>query len=115
MKRIATRIPRVGIFFGSVIAVAAIVHSTTSFALGTEEQRAACTPDVFRLCASQIPNIDAIVNCLKTNKKNLSAGCQAAFVARPGMVLSPLSDRPAVTGPDLAAVVDQIVAIDLTR
>jgi 2-haloacid dehalogenase len=43
----------------------------------------------------------------------LSAGCQAAFVARPGMVLSPLSDRPAITGPDLAAVVDQIVATDV--
>jgi 2-haloacid dehalogenase len=43
----------------------------------------------------------------------LSAGCQAAFVARPGMVLSPLSDRPAITGPDLAAVVNQIIATDL--
>jgi 2-haloacid dehalogenase len=44
----------------------------------------------------------------------LSAGCQAAFVARPGMVLSPLSDRPAIIGPDLAAVADQIVAADVT-
>jgi 2-haloacid dehalogenase len=43
----------------------------------------------------------------------LSAGCQAAFVARQGMVLSPLSDRPAIIGPDLAAVVDQIVATDV--
>jgi 2-haloacid dehalogenase len=43
----------------------------------------------------------------------LSAGCQAAFVARPGMVLSPLSDRPEITGPDLAAVTDQIIAIDV--
>jgi 2-haloacid dehalogenase len=42
----------------------------------------------------------------------LSAGCQAAFVARPGMVLSPLSDRPGITGPDLAAVVEQIIATD---
>jgi 2-haloacid dehalogenase len=42
----------------------------------------------------------------------LSAGCQAAFVARPGMVLSPLSDRPGILGPDLAAVVGQIIATD---
>jgi 2-haloacid dehalogenase len=42
----------------------------------------------------------------------LSAGCQAAFVARPGMVLSPLSDQPDIIGPDLAAVVGQIIATD---
>jgi 2-haloacid dehalogenase len=42
----------------------------------------------------------------------LAAGCQAAFVARPGMVLSPLGDPPAITGPDLAAVVQQIISID---
>ena len=42
----------------------------------------------------------------------LSAGCQAAFVARPGMVLSPLGDRPSIIGPDLAAVVEQIIATD---
>jgi len=83
MKKIATTIPRLGIFLGSVIAVTAMLHATASSAPGTEEQRAACTPDVFRLCASQIPNIDAIVNCLKTNKKNLSAGCQAVFNAPP--------------------------------
>jgi len=45
----------------------------------------------------------------------LSAGCQAAFVARPGMVLSPLSDRPGIIGPDLAAVAEQIIATDEVR
>ena len=42
----------------------------------------------------------------------LSAGCQAAFVARPGMVLSPLGRGPAIIGPDLASVADQIIAAD---
>ncbi len=42
----------------------------------------------------------------------LAAGCQAAFVARPGMVLSPLGDPPGITGPDLAAVAEQIIRID---
>ncbi|HWX82878.1 MAG TPA: hypothetical protein VNZ48_04680 [Xanthobacteraceae bacterium] len=81
MKQIEKKIPRPRILLGSVVAVTAIFYSTISFAVGTEEQRAACTPDVFRLCASQIPNVDAIVACLKTNKKNLSAGCQAVFNA----------------------------------
>ena len=42
----------------------------------------------------------------------LSAGCQAAFVARPGMVLSPLGRRPDISGPDVASVADQIIATD---
>ncbi|MFN2518201.1 MAG: HAD hydrolase-like protein, partial [Jatrophihabitantaceae bacterium] len=40
----------------------------------------------------------------------LAAGCTAAFVARPGMVLSPLGRQPDIVGADLAAVVSQIVA-----
>lgn len=42
----------------------------------------------------------------------LRAGCAAAFVARPGMVLDPLFERPDVTGPDLRAVADQILKVD---
>jgi 2-haloacid dehalogenase len=42
----------------------------------------------------------------------LAAGCQAAFVGRPGMVLSPLGDQPTITGPDLSAVIEQIIATD---
>jgi 2-haloacid dehalogenase len=42
-----------------------------------------------------------------------AAGCRAAFVARPGMVLSPISPRPDIVGADLDAVVDQIIATDI--
>jgi 2-haloacid dehalogenase len=42
----------------------------------------------------------------------LTAGCKAAFVARPGMVLSPIGPRPDIVGADLGAVVDQIMALD---
>ena len=40
----------------------------------------------------------------------LAAGCAAAFVARPGMVLSPLGPQPDVVGSDLAEVADQLIA-----
>lgn len=40
------------------------------------------------------------------------AGCAAAFVARPGMVLDPLIPRPDVVGTDMAEVVDQILALE---
>jgi 2-haloacid dehalogenase len=39
----------------------------------------------------------------------LQAGCAAAFVARPGMVLNPLFERPDVIGSDLREVADGIL------
>ena len=44
----------------------------------------------------------------------LAAGCQAAFVARPGMVLSPIGDQPDIVEPDIARVVHRILAVDTT-
>ena len=42
----------------------------------------------------------------------LRAGCAAAFVARPGMVLDPLVERPNVVGTDLREVADRILEIE---
>jgi hypothetical protein len=46
---------------------------------GTAEQRRACTPDVYRLYAGEIPNVRAITACLQRQKGNLSAACRAAM------------------------------------
>jgi hypothetical protein len=46
---------------------------------GTEQQRMACTPDAFRLCWNEIPNVSQIVTCLIREKPRLSEGCRAAF------------------------------------
>lgn len=46
---------------------------------GTPEQRRACTPDVYRLCAGEIPNARAITVCLRRQKASLSPGCAAVF------------------------------------
>jgi 2-haloacid dehalogenase len=40
------------------------------------------------------------------------AGCAAAFVARPGMVLDPLAEPPDVVGADLSAVAASIIAAE---
>jgi 2-haloacid dehalogenase len=42
----------------------------------------------------------------------LRAGCAAAFVARPGMVLDPLVQRPDVVGSDLREVADRILELE---
>jgi 2-haloacid dehalogenase len=42
----------------------------------------------------------------------LRAGCAAAFVARPGMVLDPLVESPDVVGADLSQVADRILQME---
>lgn len=42
----------------------------------------------------------------------LWAGCKAAFVARPGMVLDPIHEPPDVVGRDLREVADKIIAAE---
>jgi hypothetical protein len=46
---------------------------------GTPQQKRACTPDVYRLCAGEIPNVRAITNCLRRQKASLSEACRAVF------------------------------------
>jgi len=46
---------------------------------GTMGQQMACTPDVWRLCSAQVPDVDRIVACLRRNTPQLSRGCRAVF------------------------------------
>ncbi|SFJ44916.1 hypothetical protein [Bradyrhizobium sp. Gha] len=46
---------------------------------GTAEQRAACTPDAFRLCSAYIPDPSGVEACLRQRKSDLSEGCKAVF------------------------------------
>jgi hypothetical protein len=56
-----------------------LVSASSAFALGTPEQRRACTPDVYRLCAGEIPNVRAITACLQRHKASLSEACRTAM------------------------------------
>ena len=49
---------------------------------GSDAQRQACTPDVFRLCGQFVPDVTGIVACLKAQKPNLSPDCRATFEGR---------------------------------
>ena len=60
----------------------ALTLLTTGSALaapGTPDQRGACTPDVYRLCPGEIPNVRAVTACLRRQKASLSAPCRAVF------------------------------------
>ena len=56
-----------------------LMATGSASALGTPEQRKACTPDVYRLCAGEIPNARAITACLRRQKASLSPACAAVF------------------------------------
>jgi len=64
----------------SVVGGVAIESSALSQEYrGTMEQQMACTPDVFRLCGAQIPDVNRIVACLQQNAPQLSGPCRAVF------------------------------------
>jgi hypothetical protein len=46
---------------------------------GSFEQQLACTPDVWRLCGDQIPDVNRIVACLRQNTPQLSGPCRSVF------------------------------------
>jgi hypothetical protein len=65
----------------------------------TPEQQQACSPDAFRLCGPEIPDVDRVTVCMIRHKAELSPPCRAFFrspepesAARAGR---PLSIRPA--------------------
>lgn len=70
------------IALGVALAVGGIVAQSAASAdeyRGTMEQQMACTPDVWRLCSDQIPDVNRITACLRQNTPQLSSGCRAVF------------------------------------
>ncbi|GLR86903.1 hypothetical protein [Bradyrhizobium iriomotense] len=70
------------IALGVALAIGGTVATSTVSAQeyrGNMEQQMACTPDVWRLCSDQIPDVNRIVACLRQNTPQLSSGCRAVF------------------------------------
>jgi hypothetical protein len=67
-----------------LLSVAASGAASAQEYRGTWEQQMACTPDVWRLCGDQIPDVNRIVACLRSNSPRLSTGCRAVFEANAG-------------------------------
>jgi len=58
--------------------IAAITAPLPAFAQSQEDQ-AACTPDVMRLCQQDIPDQNRVVACLVRSKLQLSPACSGVF------------------------------------
>lgn len=69
--------------FRKIAFALAVTASLTGWATAgqafTAEQQSACTPDAFRLCSSEIPNIPGITACMRKHFSSLSSTCKAVF------------------------------------
>ncbi len=62
-----------------IVALGFTAVATARAEEATYAQRVACTPDAFRLCSAEIPNVEAVKACMIADKNKLSAGCRATF------------------------------------
>jgi hypothetical protein len=88
--------------FGLMLAAALLVSMWSSSSQAyTPEQEQACTGDAFRLCSSEIPDVDRVTACMVARKSQLSPGCRAHFrpdpepsQARSAAASKPMAIRP---------------------
>ncbi len=66
--------------------------SANAHAFTQADQRRLCIGDAFRLCASEIPNIERITACMRRQRANLSEGCRSVF-GKPTEQSASASDR----------------------
>ena len=86
------------IIIGLVLAAGSAQAALAEEYRGTWEQQMACTPDVWRLCSDQIPDVNRIVACLQQNTPNLSSGCRAVFQSNNSMPQPQAVPPPAQRG-----------------
>jgi hypothetical protein len=86
----------------------------------TPEEQAACQPDAFRLCGSEIPNIDRVKACMLARRAQLSPECKRFFhpdtpepvavTAPPAYAGRPVNIRPKTAKPTSAKHVKPVAA-----
>lgn len=64
------------------VVAAAAPSARAQDAEGSAEERQACTPDVFSLCSSAIPDAQQVRACLARRVDELSPGCREVFDRR---------------------------------
>jgi hypothetical protein len=69
---------------GATLAVAlALSILPTAGHAYTQEEQQACQPDAFRLCSSEIPDVDRVTACMVAKKSQLSPECRKFFRSDP--------------------------------
>ncbi len=61
------------------VALCSALWASSAQAFTEDDQQRLCTPDVFRLCSSEIPNRERIIVCMRQKRAQLSEGCRSVF------------------------------------
>src|SRR6202012_6011218 len=61
---------------GIALATLSLAAFPTAGHAYTPEEQAACQPDAFRLCASDIPNTEPVKACMSAKRAQLSPECK---------------------------------------
>ena len=95
MFAVRSRKFQLGLMFATALSASLLPGSGQAY---TQDQQEACSGDAFRLCGSEIPDIDRVTMCMVRNKSQLSPGCRAFFKPEPELTPAsagrPLSIRP---------------------
>ncbi len=97
MFAVQSRIFKLGLMLATPLSV--LIWPAASQAY-TPEQQQACSDDAFRLCSSDIPDIDRVTACMIGKKEQLTPGCRVFFrdpapAVTPVRAGRPLSITPA--------------------
>ncbi len=61
------------------VALCVALWGSDARAFTEEDQQRLCTPDVLRLCSSEIPDRPRIIACMMHKRGQLSAECRSVF------------------------------------
>lgn len=74
---------------------------TTASQAYSPEQEQLCTGDAFRLCSSEIPDVERVTACMIQKRSQLSDGCKSVFRKEPdaGTAATNVSYKPTAAKP----------------
>jgi hypothetical protein len=78
-----------GLIFATALSFSMLSTAADAY---TPEQEQMCTGDAFRLCSSDIPDVDRVTACMVRQRSQLSPGCRA-FFREPESELTPVTAR----------------------
>jgi hypothetical protein len=82
---------------GAALAAFSVAALPSAGRAYTPEEQAACQPDAFRLCGSEIPDIERVKACMVARRAQLSPECKRFFrpdPVEPVAVTAPPAGRP---------------------
>jgi len=106
MFAVRSRNFQLGLMLATALAVSMWPAASRAY---TPDEEQACSGDAFRLCSSEIPDVDRVTACMVRNKSQLSPGCRAFFRPEPEAAVTPvaagrpLSIRPATARKPVSA------------